>query len=55
VDAVLRRAIDVVIVLVSTQECMFVAMETMIEVEGVSKAFGSVKAQCRCDRWFVSW
>jgi daunorubicin resistance ABC transporter ATP-binding subunit len=37
-------SIDVVIALVSTQECRFMAMETMIEVEGVSKAFGSVKA-----------
>src|SRR6266498_2714558 len=37
-------SIDVVSALVSTQECRFMAMETMIEVEGVSKAFGSVKA-----------
>src|SRR6266498_668132 len=37
-------SIDVVSALVSTQECRFMAMETMIEVEGVSKAFGPVKA-----------
>jgi ABC-2 type transport system ATP-binding protein len=37
-------SINVVIALVSRQECRFMAMETMIEVAGVSKAFGSVKA-----------